>query len=103
MNTYEILQKAYAEANGRIEQLERENQQHLDYINTLCQEIKTEQRLSFRDQVARLERENAELKAEVNRLLGIHKTLETAWNAFSKFEDKKQPGRVIEFDNRFKK
>ena len=53
--------------------------------------------------IKQLERENADLKAEVNRLLGIHKTLEAAWEAFSKFEDKKQPGRVIKFDNRFKK
>lgn len=49
----------------RITELEQKNQQQLDLIGTYAQEIKTEQRLSFRSQVAELERDMAAMTAKL--------------------------------------
>lgn len=49
--------------NRQRERLEKENQQLLNDCNAWAQEVKKEQRLSFRDQVAKLEKELAESQA----------------------------------------
>jgi predicted nuclease with TOPRIM domain len=92
---------AFERAADRIAQLERENAE-LRHA-TPRSRLRLEEKKFFNDRIEALERENADLKAEINRLLGIHKTLETAWSEFSKFESEKNPGRVIKFDNRLKK
>ena len=49
------------------EALRVKNNQMETEINTAWQEVKTEQRLSFRDQVAKLEAENDALRADAER------------------------------------
>lgn len=56
------------EVEELIERLEKENQQLLDDCNAWAQEVKTEQRLSFRDQVAKLEKELLETRAREEKL-----------------------------------
>lgn len=52
-------------ARTRADELEAQNAQLLAELSTACQQVKTERRLSFRDQAADLERQRDELLALV--------------------------------------
>ena len=79
---------AYCEKQTkRIATLEQQNAELLRDMNTAYQQIKTEQRLSFRDQVAGLEAEVAALRevAKAAKVVALHR--QTTFDEWERLRD----------------
>jgi predicted mannosyl-3-phosphoglycerate phosphatase (HAD superfamily) len=62
------MMKDRAALAAEVERMEAAHQRLLDDLSVAYREIKTEQRLSFRDQVGKLEAEIAALRKELHRV-----------------------------------